>query len=291
MEVTRAFYRELILLESAIYIVATPIGNLSDITLRAIDVLKEVDLVAAEDTRHTRRLLEYHGIAAKTISLHEHNETQKSDSLIEQVLQGRSIALVSDAGTPLISDPGYILVQRAKQHGVSVVPIPGPSALIAALSASGVPSDKFIFEGFLPAKNKSKRELLESFENEKRTVMFYESPHRIVSTMEMMVECFPLRNMCVARELTKCYETIKYDTAENILSWMKADENQTRGEFVLVLEGSSDPVLSENEEQKKVLLARLLEELPPKKASAVVSDVLGGSKKEIYALALSMKEK
>lgn len=276
-------------MESAIYIVATPIGNLSDITLRALDVLKSVDFVAAEDTRHSKRLFDHYGISVKTVSLHEHNESEKSEFIIDQVQQGMSVALVSDAGTPLISDPGYTLVTRAKLRGVKVIPVPGVSALVAALSSSGISSDKFIFEGFLPAKTKAKHELLESYSNEKRTVIFYESPHRVQQTLELMVEVLPGRKLCVARELTKRYETIKLGCVEDIYAWMLEDDNQTRGEFVLILEGSSSPALSASEEQKKVLLLRLLKELPPKKASAVVSDVLGGSKKEIYGLALSLK--
>jgi 16S rRNA (cytidine1402-2'-O)-methyltransferase len=276
-------------LESAIYIVATPIGNLSDITFRAIDVLKGADIVAAEDTRHTKRLLDHYGISAKMMSLHEHNESEKSDYIIDQVASGASVALVSDAGTPLISDPGYILVVRAKQRGVKVVPIPGPSAVITALSASGISSDKFIFEGFLPAKSKAKQEVLQSFITEKRTVIFYESPHRIMSTLEMMEDSLGGRILCVARELTKRYETIRYGSVEEVRAWMSEDLNQTKGEFVLILEGSKAPELSASDEQKMVLLERLLKEMPPKKASAVVSDVLGGSKKDIYGLALCLK--
>lgn len=278
-------------MESAIYIVATPIGNLSDITLRAIEVLKAVDVVAAEDTRHTRKLLEHYGIATKMISLHEHNEFEKSAYIIGLVKEGQSVALVSDAGTPLISDPGYTLVLRAKESGVLVRPIPGPSALVAALCASGVASDTFIFEGFLPAKKKAKEEVLQSYLAERRTVIFYESPHRILVTLEAMSDVLAGRKLCVARELTKRYETIKYGEVSEVLAWMKADEDQTRGEFVLVLEGSQEEPLSVSDEQKLKLLARLLLELPPKKASAVVADVMGGSKKEIYNLALSLKEK
>ncbi len=276
-------------MESAIYIVATPIGNLSDITLRAIEVLKAVDVVAAEDTRHTRRLLEHYGISAKMLSLHEHNESEKSAYIIDQVEQGSSVALVSDAGTPLISDPGYTLVLRAKESGLRVIPVPGPSALITALCASGVASDKFIFEGFLPAKAKAREEVLQSYCRECRTVIFYESPHRIISTLEMMAKELAGRKLCVARELTKRYETIKYALVEEVLAWMKADDDQSRGEFVLVLEGSQEAPLTASESEKIALLERLLRELPPKKASAVVSDVMGGSKKEIYSLVLALK--
>ena len=276
-------------MESAIYIVATPIGNLADITLRAVDVLKGVDLVAAEDTRHSRRLLDHYGVSTKMISLHEHNESEKSDYLISRVKEGESVALISDAGTPLISDPGYTLVSRAKDAGVNVVPIPGPSALITALSASGIASDKFIFEGFLPAKSKAKDEVLQSYDNEQRTVIFYESPHRILATLDAMSRVLGARKLCVARELTKRYETIKSGLISEVLAWMSDDEDQSRGEFVLVLEGSNDEPLSASDAQKLSLLSRLLQELPPKKASAVVADVMGGSKKEIYNMALGLK--
>ena len=276
-------------MESAIYIVATPIGNLSDITLRAIEVLKGVDFVAAEDTRHTRKLLDHYGIEAQMISLHDHNEVAKSDDVIGKVVQGASVALVSDAGTPLISDPGYTLVAKAKKQGVSVRPIPGPSALIAALCASGIASDKFIFEGFLPAKSKAREGVLQSYQRERRTVIFYESPHRIISSLEAISQVLAGRKMCVARELTKRYETIRVGAVEEVLAWMKADDDQKRGEFVLVLAGSEEEPVAASDEQKIALLARLMSELPPKKASAIVSDVLGGSKKEIYSLALSLQ--
>ena len=276
-------------MESAIYIVATPIGNLSDITLRALDTLRQVDLIAAEDTRHTRRLLEHHGIGTKMSSLHEHNELGRSESIVDSVLAGKSVALVSDAGTPLISDPGHTLVDLAKSKGVRVIPIPGPSALIAALSVSGIACGKFVFEGFLPAKRKAKQDVLSTYINEKKAVIFYESPHRIMDTLIVMAEVFGDRCVTVARELTKRFETVHRDSLPRVIDWMQADNNQQKGEFVLVLSGSNLEPAESSEEEKKKLLSRLLEDLPPKKASALVSEILGGNKKEIYQLSLDLK--
>ena len=202
----------------ALYVVATPIGNLGDITQRAIDILSGVSLVAAEDTRHSQKLLAHLGVNAKLVSLHEHNERNKAESLINSILSGESIALVSDAGTPLISDPGYILVRTAIESGVSVIPVPGASALIAALSASGMASDRFLFEGFLPAKSSAKLKKLESLKKESGTVIFYESPHRVLATLESMVEVLgPERRIAMARELTKTFETIKTLPAAQLL--------------------------------------------------------------------------
>jgi len=276
-------------LESAIYIVATPIGNLSDITLRALDVLRGVDVIAAEDTRHTRRLLDHYDIRTKMLSLHEHNESERSESVIESVLAGQSIALVSDAGTPLISDPGHILVNKAKAKGVDVVPIPGPSALVAALSVSGIACGRFIFEGFLPAKKKAKQTVLDTYFSEKKAVVFYESPHRIVDTLNVMLEVFGDREIAIARELTKRFETVRKDSLPNIVEWVAGDLDQQKGEFVVVLSGSNFSEVESSDEEKKKLLSRLLEDLPPKKASALVADMLGGSKKEIYNFALELK--
>lgn len=275
-------------MESAIYIVATPIGNLSDITIRGLEVLREVDIIAAEDTRHTKRLLEHHGISAKLMAYHEHNEAEKSQYIVDLVLGGQSVALVSDAGTPLISDPGHTLVSLAKKAGVRVVPVPGPSALIAALSASGLPCGKFIYEGFLPVKKKAKTDLLESFRYEPKTVVFYESPHRILNTLDVLAELFPGRQLVIARELTKRFETIASGSTESLLLWTEGDLNQQRGEFVLVLSGS--PRLDDDEllNQEK-LLARLVEYLPPKKAVQVVTEFYGGDKKALYDRAVSMR--
>lgn len=275
-------------MESAIYVVATPIGNLADITMRGIDVLKNVDFVAAEDTRHTRRLLDYYGISAKLISYHEHNEDEKSNELIALVSSGKSIALVSDAGTPLISDPGHVLVSRARLTGIKVIPVPGASAAISALSVSGLPCGRFIFEGFLPVKQKAKKDYLESFRNEKRSVVFYESPHRIIDTLELLAELFPGRQICVARELTKRFETITTAATEFIFAFSKEDGDQQKGEFVIVLAGAID-VKGEDDLARERLLVKLLEHLPPKKAVQIVVDEFGGDKKELYAWSIVHK--
>ena len=275
-------------MESAIYVVATPIGNLSDITIRGLEVLKEVDYIAAEDTRHSRRLLDYHGITAKLLAYHEHNESEKSQFIIDSVLEGKSVALVSDAGTPLISDPGHTLVSRAKLSGVKVIPVPGPSAVIAALSASGLPCGKFIYEGFLPAKQKAKRDVLESFSYENRSVVFYESPHRILDTLAVLADLYPERSLVIARELTKRFETITNGLAKDLLLWTQEDEDQQRGEFVLILSGVQKQVDVDVLSQER-MLKRLIEYLPPKKAVQLVVECLGGDKKLLYARAVEMR--
>ena len=276
-------------MESALYIVATPIGNLKDITFRAVDVLGGVAVVAAEDTRHTKRLLDSLNIRAKMVSLHEHNEFERADSLLERVLRGESVALVSDAGTPLISDPGYILVEKAKARGVKVVPVPGPSAITAALSVSGVACGKFIFEGFLPAKTKAKRERIAQYEQETKTVVFYESPHRILATLEALADIYPNRILGIARELTKTFETVLNGNTRELLELVSSDSNQQKGEFVLVLEGAEKVERAAIDLDVERLLGLLLVELPPKKASAIVAEVLGVKKKDVYQLAISLK--
>ena len=278
-------------LESAIYIVSTPIGNLSDITLRALEVLKSVDLIAAEDTRHTRHLLDHYGITTKMLSLHEHNENGRSISIVEKVKEGQAVALVSDAGTPLISDPGHALVGLAKKEGVRLVPIPGPSALITALCVSGIPCGKFIFEGFLPAKTKGKKDILLTYENERKAVIFYESPHRVIDTLKCMLAVFGNREVAVAREMTKRYETLHLGLLPDVLDWIEADVNQQKGEFVLIVSGAGVEKVEASDHERRVLLKRLLLEMSPKKASSVVSDVLGGGKKDIYNMALELQGK
>lgn len=275
--------------QSGLYIVATPIGNLSDITYRALEVLANVDLVAAEDTRQTRKLLEHYGIRAQLVALHDHNEAQQAVTLLDRIAQGASVALVSDAGTPLVSDPGYVLVATAHDRALRVIPIPGPSAMITALCASGLPCDRFVFEGFLPAKVQARSEMLERVKSEPRTLVFYESPHRIMETLAAMNEVFPARRMTLARELTKRFETVRRDAVSVIYQWLLVDADQRRGEFVLVLEGEQQPEAAD-QAQAKAYLTRLLQELPPKKAVNVVADLLNGvDKKALYEFALSLK--
>lgn len=278
-------------MESAIYIVATPIGNLSDISSRAIEVLSAVDFIAAEDTRHTKRLLSHIGVAKELVALHDHNEKERSDSLIDRVDAGESMALVSDAGTPLISDPGYVLVAKARERGVKVCPIPGACALIAALSASGLPSDRFVFEGFLPAKSKSRGDEIQSLAEQTATAIYYESTHRIVATLEAFDEILPDRKIVLARELTKTFETFLSGRPKELLEHLRIDENQKRGEFVLMVEGAE---LTEADQtitaEVKRLLLSLGEELPPKKAATIVAQHFGLNKKTLYETLIHHKD-
>ncbi|HIC45544.1 MAG TPA: 16S rRNA (cytidine(1402)-2'-O)-methyltransferase [Methylophaga aminisulfidivorans] len=274
-----------------LFIVATPIGNLADFSARAIEVLKSVDVIAAEDTRHSKYLLQHYAIQTSTISLHEHNEQQRSDALCQRLLAGESVALISDAGTPLISDPGYRLVTTVRDAGIRVIPIPGCCALITALSASGLASDRFSFEGFLPAKSSARKQLMESLKSDARTLIFYESPRRLLAALEDAVLIFgEQRQACLARELTKLHETIETRPLIDLIDWVKADDNQQRGECVLLIEGSQNEATADEQEVSR-LLKILLTELPVKKAAAMVANITGGSKNEAYQLALKLQQK
>jgi len=274
---------------ACLYIVATPIGNLSDISERAVQILKQVDLIAVEDTRHSGKLLQHSGVSTPMQALHEHNEAKKVEQLIELLTAGKSIALISDAGTPLISDPGYQLVKAAIDAGIKVSPVPGASALIAALSASGLPSDAFIFEGFLPNKSASRLKKLEALADESRTLIFYEAPHRIIDCLEDMQQVFGAERVAVvARELTKTFETIKKDSLENLLNWIKADSNQQRGEFVLLIQGQEKAATTINAEAERILDI-LLQELPLKQASQLAARITGIKKNTLYELALNKR--
>jgi len=229
-----------------LYVVATPIGNLDDVTLRALKILQEVDLIAAEDTRHTRLLLRLHGIDTPMIALHEHNERDKSLQLLDRLAGGDSLALVSDAGTPLISDPGFPLVREATRQGIRVVPVPGPSALICALSAAGLPTDRFLFAGFPPRQSAPRLAWLRGYQRETGTLLIYESSHRIVATLRDMTEAFGAeREAVVARELTKLYETFLYGTLGELLERVVKDPDQQRGEFVILIHGYSGQAADE----------------------------------------------
>lgn len=274
-----------------LFIVATPIGNLSDLSPRAVETLQQVALIAAEDTRHSKYLLQHYAINTKTISLHEHNEQQRSEMLLQRLLDGESIALISDAGTPLISDPGYRLVSLVKQQGIQVIPIPGSCALIAAMSASGLASDRFAFEGFLPAKASARRHFLDTLKEDSHTLIFYESPRRIVDALTDCVAAFGEdRPACLARELTKMHETIETRPLAELLEWVKQDDNQQRGECVLLIEGAADAA-SVDEQEMSRLLALLLPELPVKKAATIAAAISGGSKNQAYQLALKLQQK
>ncbi|MGL6261613.1 16S rRNA (cytidine(1402)-2'-O)-methyltransferase [Vibrio sp. WXL103] len=266
-----------------LYIVPTPIGNLADITQRAIEVLSSVDLIAAEDTRHTGKLLSHFAINTKTYALHDHNEQQKAQVLVEKLQQGMSIALVSDAGTPLISDPGYHLVNQCRQANVRVVPLPGACAVITALSASGLPSDRFSFEGFLPAKSKGRKDKFLEIAKAERTCIFYESPHRILDSLDDMLEILgPEREVALARELTKTFETIQNLPLGELVEWVRSDENQQRGEMVLLVHGYREEVSDTLPDEATRTLGILVTELPLKKAAALCAEIYNLKKNALY---------
>lgn len=271
-----------------LYIVPTPIGNLSDITLRAIEVLKSVDCIAAEDTRHSGILLQHLDAKAPMMALHDHNEQQRASVLIEKIKQGQSVALISDAGTPLISDPGYHLVKACRDAGVKVVPLPGPCAAITALSAAGLPTDRFVFEGFLPAKEKGKEDRLQALADESRTMVFYESPRRVIDTLTSMLHVLGDRPMVAARELTKTFETIQALPLSEMIPWLQADENRTRGEFVLMVAGKTAQETELPTEATRTLTL-LMAELPLKKAAALTAEIYGLKKNALYAWGLEQQ--
>ncbi|WP_415844209.1 16S rRNA (cytidine(1402)-2'-O)-methyltransferase [Stutzerimonas zhaodongensis] len=274
-----------------LYVVATPIGNLEDISARALRVLSEVALIAAEDTRHSARLMQHFGIATPLAACHEHNERVEGSRFIKRLLAGEDVALISDAGTPLISDPGYHLVRHCRAAGIRVVPVPGACALIAALCAAGLPSDRFIFEGFLPAKQTARRARLEELKLEPRTLIFYEAPHRILDSLEDMSAVFGSdRPALLGRELTKTFETLKGLPLGALHAWVASDDNQQRGECVVTVGGrqapDSDEAVDANAQR---VLNLLLGELPVKRAAALASEITGVRKNLLYQLALQKK--
>jgi len=276
-----------------LYVVATPIGNLADFTYRAVEILKKVDLIAAEDTRHVKMLLQHYAINNKLVSLHQHNEEKAAPGLVDKIKQGQSIALVSDAGTPLLSDPGMPLVRLAKQEGIEVSPIPGACALIAALSVSGLPVTRFIFEGFLPRTSSARKSFFTVRKKETATWVFYESSHRILASLEDLVEIIPGdRRIVLARELTKLYETVVNDSLDKVLEQVKNNANMQKGEFVVLVEGAV--VEKKNalitEEQQRVLSV-LLKECSIKSAVAMAVDITGARKKVLYQAALELSGK
>lgn len=274
-----------------LYVVATPIGNLSDISPRAIDILASVDLIAAEDTRMTQRLLNHYDLRRPLRSLHAHNEADHSEQFIRLLQEGKSVALVSDAGTPLISDPGFPLIRAARQQGFTVSPLPGPSAVITALSVSGLTCHRFAFEGFLPSKKQARCRALQAVSGEARTLVFYEATHRIVDSLDDMKEVFGAeRQACVARELTKTFEQIHTAPLEELCIWIREDANRQRGEFVVMVEGrpQTDSELSAEDD---VLLLALLDELPVKPSSRLAAKITGKPSKSFYQRALELKDK
>jgi 16S rRNA (cytidine1402-2'-O)-methyltransferase len=274
-----------------LYIVATPIGNLGDITERAIAILRDASIIAVEDTRHSRKLLLQFGIATPMVALHDFNEGERVARMLERLVNGDNVALISDAGTPLISDPGYQLVRQAHAQDIKVVPIPGSCALIAALSCAGLPTDRFTFEGFLPAKTAARLAVLEGLRNEPRTMLFYEAPHRIEECLVDMEQSFgSAREITFARELTKTFETITHTTIGALLETVRADANQQKGEIVLVVAGKP-AATDEIDAQALRTLQLLLEEMPLKQASALASRITGVKKNLLYDAALQLKPK
>lgn len=272
-----------------LYVVATPIGNLADLSPRAREVLATVQLIAAEDTRHTRQLLQSFGIETPLTSLHEHNEAEKSAGLVERLVRGESLAVVSDAGTPLISDPGFDLIAGARKRGVAVVAVPGPCAAIAAISVAGLPADRFAFEGFLPAKSRARRAQLQELAAEARTLIFYEAPHRLAETLADMASVLGTqRAATVSRELTKRFETTYSGTLSELAEAAQRDENMTRGEIVIVVAGSTAPPTDAATLDAEQLLRALLDELSPAQAAKVAARITGVKRAVLYEIAIRL---
>ena len=274
--------------QATLYIVPTPIGNLDDITTRALQTLETVNWIAAEDTRHTHKLLQHYGIKTRTMSLHEHNEDKRATMLVHRLQGGESVALVSDAGTPLISDPGFVLVRKCREHNIQVVPLPGPCAAITALSGSGLPTDRFIFEGFLPAKSQARSSALKLLLERTCTSVFYEAPRRIYDTLtDINTVLGKERQLVLAKELSKSYEAFVSGTADEIMAWMDAEPGRQKGEFVLMVAGAA-PVTSELPPRSLELLALLSAELPLKKAAAIVATHYKLKKNALYQAGLTL---
>ena len=274
--------------QGTLYVVATPIGNIEDISYRAVQILKDVHLICAEDTRHSQRLLTHYDIRTPMISLHEHNEEARIQQIASKLTAGESIALISDAGTPLISDPGFKLVRGLRTQGFRISPIPGASALISALSVAGLATDSFSFWGFLPSKSKARKDRFKELSEHKETLVFYESSHRIADSLQDLHEVFGQRQVVIARELTKNFETILSGDSSNLVEQVLNDPNQQKGEFVVMVEGAcaaNDGVTIE----AQAVMTQLLTELPPNKAAKLASQITGAKKKELYQWALQQK--
>ena len=272
-----------------LYVVATPIGNLEDITLRALRILKEVDLIAAEDTRHTRHLLDHYGIQTALTSYHEHNERTKAQNLVERLQRGENIALVCDAGTPAISDPGYRLVYAALAAGIQVTPIPGPAALVAAISASGLPSDRFVFEGFLPAKPQERKNRLQELRDEGRTLVFYEAPHRLKQTLDDLEQILGERDIVVARELTKLHEEFLRGKIGSVREQLA--EREIKGEIALLVQGAPATAAVSEKEIEEEIRRLTVQGMGVKAISDLLGENYGVSKRQIYRLALALLKK
>ena len=276
-------------MSGSLYIIATPIGNLSDITLRAIETLKNVDLVLAEDTRRSKKLFDHYEIKSPLTAFHEHNEYEKASGIISEINSGKSIALISDAGTPLISDPGYQLVSEAKKIGINVIPIPGPNAAIAALSSSGIASSSFSFFGFLPAKQASRLKLLKTKRSLDETIIFYESPKRILATIKDMMDVFgETLRVCLAKELTKSFETILNDNLMALMDYLESDPSHQKGEFVLIVSPNDKIDFDEAKSELEKILPILCDEMGASKAAKLASKITGLDKKYCYQKAINL---
>ncbi len=275
-------------METALYVVGTPIGNLGDITLRALETLRGADLVACEDTRHARQLLDHHGIKAQTLALHQHNENEAAEKLVAQLGAGKRVALITDAGTPGVSDPGARAVAAVRAAGFRVIPIPGPNAAVTALSAAGLSDPRFLFVGFLPAKVGARRTAIAELAAVAATLVFYEAPHRVRETVADLVELLDgARTIVFARELTKLFEQIAAMPLPDAPAWLAADANRERGEFVLLV--SAPPPREGMDAESERVLAVLLAELPVKQAAKLAAEITGQPKNALYARALEMK--
>jgi 16S rRNA (cytidine1402-2'-O)-methyltransferase len=273
-----------------LYVVATPIGNLGDMVPRAVEILQTVKAIACEDTRHSKKLLDHFRIDTPLMAYHDHSDKKSSHKILTQLSAGNDIALISDAGTPLISDPGYRLVLAARQQGINVIPVPGACAAIAALSVAGLPTDRFRFVGFLPAKSTQRKKVLQELAAVPETMVFYEAPHRILDTLKDSVEVFGAEHSgFIARELSKTFETYLHGTLAELVRIVEADSNQQRGEIVLVLAGREETESTVTVDGERVLRL-LLAELPTAKAAALTAKITGGDKKQFYQMALALKD-
>jgi len=274
-----------------LWVVATPIGNLDDLSVRAREILCNADLIAAEDTRHSAALLKHIGSGVRTFALHDHNEREASEQLVRRLRDGATIALISDAGTPLVSDPGYRLVRAARDAGIVVSPVPGPCAAIAGLSIAGLASDRFVFEGFLPAKSPARRAQLETLRADTRTLIFYESSHRIAEALDDLATVFGgERRAVIARELTKLFETVLAGTLAELAACLAADSNQRRGEFVLLVAGADEDADAARLAEGRRVFDLLRRELPPSRAAKIAAEISGASRKLLYDIAQSAQE-
>ncbi len=275
--------------QGVLYVVATPIGHLDDFSPRACTVLRSVFRILAEDTRHSARLLQHYAIDTPMMALHEHNEQSESAHCLQLLQDGKHLALISDAGTPLISDPGYRLVRLCQEQGIKISPVPGASAMVAALSVAGLASDRFVFEGFLPARSTGRRERLISLAREERTMIFYEAPHRVAACLQDMLDVWGSRKVCLCRELTKQFETVRLDDLAVLTEWVHADPMQQRGELVLVVEGASAAEQQDCEEDLRVLDI-LLATLPMRQAVDLAVEIRGGRRNWFYSRALERQQ-